>query len=131
MGRNFTETEVNHRRPVVVLGDAPYRALFSQVDPLGKEVRIGDGRFTVVGVLGKRPRPGGFDLSQDEYVVIPFTSYARQYGLRPRRIHGQEHLDVTIAVPGEQVSGRRPNARWKGHAHRHGLRSTRRTISRR
>src|SRR3990172_9134884 len=61
MGRPFTETEVNHRRPVVVLGDGPYRALFSQVDPLGKEVRIGDGRYTVVGVLGKRPSPGGFN----------------------------------------------------------------------
>jgi putative ABC transport system permease protein len=105
MGRNFTETEVNHRRSVVVLGNAPYRALFPNVDPLGKEVRIGDGRFTVVGVLGKRPSPGGFDLGQDEFVVIPFTSYARQYGLRPRWVHGQEHLDVSIVVvPRDQVS---------------------------
>jgi putative ABC transport system permease protein len=105
MGRVFTETEVNHRRPVVVLGDAPYRALFSNVDPLGKEVRIGDGRYTVVGVLGKRPSPGGFSLGQDEFVVIPNTAYARQYGMRPRRIHGQEHLDVTlVVVPREAVS---------------------------
>jgi len=105
MGRPFTETEVNHRRPVVVLGDGPYRALFSQVDPLGKEVRIGDGRYTVVGVLGKRPSPGGFNLGQDEFAVIPYSSYARQYGMRPMRIHGQEHLDVTIVVvPREHVS---------------------------
>ena len=105
MGRPFTETEVNHRRPVVVLGDSPYRALFSQVDPLGKEVRIGDGRYTVVGVLGKRPSPGGFNLGQDEFAVIPYSSYARQYGMRPTRIHGQEHLDVTIVVvPRERVS---------------------------
>ncbi|HEY7697093.1 MAG TPA: ABC transporter permease, partial [Vicinamibacteria bacterium] len=40
MGRSFTETEVNHRRSVVILGDAPYRALFRHVDPLGKQVRI-------------------------------------------------------------------------------------------
>jgi putative ABC transport system permease protein len=105
MGRVFTETEVNHRRRVVVLGDAPYRALFSQVDPLGKEVRIGNGRYTVVGVLGKRPSPGGFNLGQDEFLVIPYTTYAQQYGMRPRQIHGQEHLDVTIVVvPREDVS---------------------------
>jgi putative ABC transport system permease protein len=105
MGRIFTETEVNHRRPVVVLGDAPYRALFSNVDPLGKEVRIGDGRYTVVGVLGKRPSPGGFSLGQDEFVLIPNTVYARQYGMKPRRIHGQEHLDVIlVVVPREAVS---------------------------
>lgn len=105
MGRAFTETEVNHRRPVVVLGDGPYRALFQHVDPLGKEVRIGDGRYTVVGVLGKRPSPGGFNIGQDEFAVIPYSSYARQYGMRPMRLHGQEHLDVTIVVvPREQVS---------------------------
>jgi putative ABC transport system permease protein len=104
LGRVFTETEVNHGRPVVVLGDAPYRALFQNVDPLGKEVRIGSARYTVVGVLGTRPSPGGFNLGQDELVVIPHTTYARQYGMRPRRIHGQEHLDVTIVVvPREQV----------------------------
>jgi putative ABC transport system permease protein len=105
MGRLFTESEVNHRRQVVVLGDGPYRALFSQVDPLGKEVRIGERRYTVVGVLGKRPSPGGFNLGQDEFALIPYTSYARQYGMRPRRIHGQEHLDVTlVVVPREHVS---------------------------
>ena len=105
MGRAFTETEVNHGRPVVVLGDAPYRALFQNIDPLGKEVRIGNGRYTVVGVLGTRPSPGGFNLGQDEFAVIPYTSYARQYGMRPRRIHGQEHMDVTIVVvPREHVS---------------------------
>jgi putative ABC transport system permease protein len=105
MGRTFTESEVNHGRPVVVLGDSPYRALFSQVDPIGKEVRIGDGRYTVVGVMGKRPSPGGFDLGQDEFVIIPNTRYARQYGMRPRLIHGQSHLDVTlVVVPKESVS---------------------------
>jgi len=124
MGRAFTETEVNHGRPVVVLGDAPYRALFQNIDPLGKEVRIGNGRYTVVGVLGTRPSPGGFNLGQDEFAVIPYTSYARQYGMRPRRIHGQEHLDVTIVVvPREQV-GRDEAAREveKVMRIRHGLR---------
>ncbi|HJS75244.1 MAG TPA: ABC transporter permease, partial [Vicinamibacteria bacterium] len=105
IGRSFTETEVRHGRPVVVLGNAPYRALFQHMDPLGKEVRIGDGRYRVVGVLGRRPSPGGFDVGQDEFAVIPYSTYARQYGMRPGRIHGQEHLDVTIVlVPREQVS---------------------------
>jgi putative ABC transport system permease protein len=98
MGRSFSETEVNHGRSLVVLGNGPYRALFSNVDPLGKEIRIGSGRYTVVGVLGKRPSPGGFELGQDDFVVIPNTAYARQYGMRPGRIHGQEHLDVSIVV---------------------------------
>jgi putative ABC transport system permease protein len=105
IGRPFSETEVRHGRPVVVLGNAAYRALFQHMDPIGKEVRIGDGRYRVVGVLGRRPSPGGFDVGQDEFAVIPYTTYARRYGMRPGRIHGLEHLDVTIVlVPREQVS---------------------------
>ncbi len=108
MGRPFTETEVRHGRQVVVLGNAPYRALFQHMDPLGKEVRIGNGRFRVVGVLGRRPSPGGFDVGQDEFVIIPYTSYAHQYGMRPRRIHGEEHIDVTlVVVPREAVERER------------------------
>jgi putative ABC transport system permease protein len=98
MGRIFTEVEVTHRRPVVVLGDAPYRALFPNVDPIGKEVRIGDGSYTVVGVLGKRPSPGGFNIGQDEFTLIPFSNYERQFGMRPRGIHGEEHMDITVVV---------------------------------
>jgi putative ABC transport system permease protein len=105
-GRVFTEGEVAHRRSVVVLGNAPYRALFEHVDPVGKEVRIGDGRYTVVGVLGPRPSPGGFDVGQDEFVVVPHTAYERQFGLRPLRIHGQEHLDVTLVVVPRDGVGR-------------------------
>jgi putative ABC transport system permease protein len=98
MGRVFTEAEVTHRRPVVVLGDAPYRALFPNADPIGKEVRIGDGSYTVVGVLGKRPSPGGFNIGQDEFTLVPYTNYERHFGMRSHRIHGQEHLDVTVVV---------------------------------
>ncbi len=124
MGRPFTETEVRHGRPVVVLGNAPYQALFQHVDPLGKEVRIGNGRFRVVGVLGRRPSPGGFDVGQDEFVIIPYTSYARQYGMRPGRIHGQEHLDVTVVVVPKESVERDPAVREveKLMRIRHGLR---------
>jgi putative ABC transport system permease protein len=98
MGRIFTEAEVTHARPVVVLGNAPYRALFPNVDPIGKEVRIGDGSYTVVGVLGERPSPGGFNIGQDEFTLVPYTNYERQFGLRSRRIHGQDHIDITVVV---------------------------------
>jgi putative ABC transport system permease protein len=81
-----------------VLGDAPFRALFPNVDPIGKEVRIGDASYTVVGVLGKRPSPGGFNIGQDEFTLIPYTSYERQFGMRPRQIHGEEHMDITVVV---------------------------------
>ena len=54
-GRFFTEGEVSHRRRVVVLGQTPYQALFPNVDPIGKTLRIGNQPYTVIGVIGPGP----------------------------------------------------------------------------
>ena len=83
-GRFFTGTEVQYRRNVVVLGQTPYQALFepSGTDPIGKMVRVGAERYTVIGVFDKRPGVGGFNAGQDDFVVIPYTRYQRQFGLR-------------------------------------------------
>ena len=32
--------------------------------------------------MAKRPSPGGFNIGADDFVVIPFTTYAKQYGIR-------------------------------------------------
>ncbi len=79
LGRLFTPSEVEHRRQVVVLGQNPYKSLFPNIDPLGKKVRIGANEFTVIGVFGKRPSPGGFG-GADDFVVIPFTAQEKFYG---------------------------------------------------
>ncbi len=97
-GRFFTATEVKHRRGVVVLGQTPYQSLFAHTDPIGKEVRIGTQPYTVVGVLSERPSPGGFNLGQDDFAVIPYTKYQSQFGIRALRIEGGVHRDVMITV---------------------------------
>jgi putative ABC transport system permease protein len=83
-GRFFTGTEVQFRTRVVVLGQTPYQALFAQTgtDPVGKVVRVGAERYTVIGVFDKRPGIGGFNAGQDDFVVIPYTTYQRQFGVR-------------------------------------------------
>jgi putative ABC transport system permease protein len=78
-GRFFTNTEVDRRRRVVVLGYNPYDALFQKMglDPIGKKVRLGAIEYTVVGVLQKRPSVIG---DQDDFVVIPQTTHQVVYG---------------------------------------------------
>ena len=80
MGRLFLPSEVDHRRQVVVLGNAPWESLFPNIDPIGKVVRIGGNEFTVIGVLGKRPSPGGFSTGADDFAVIPFSAHEKFYG---------------------------------------------------
>ncbi len=82
-GRFFVPSEVEHRRQVVVLGQTPYQSLFPNVDPIGKQVRIGSNEFTVIGVVEKRPTPGGFNTGADDFAVIPYTTHAKFYGKVP------------------------------------------------
>ncbi len=95
MGRFFTQSEVQHRRLVVVLGNSPYKALFPNQDPIGKFVRIGSGVYEVVGVVAPRPSVGGFGTGQDEFAVIPYTTHQKLFGWQRRR--GNIHMGGTTA----------------------------------
>jgi putative ABC transport system permease protein len=78
-GRVFIPAEVEHRRPVVLLGNSPWQALFPNVDPIGKTVRIGSTPFTVIGVLGPRPSPGGFG-GADDFALVPYGTHEKLFG---------------------------------------------------
>jgi len=82
-GRFFNGTEVQYRANVVVIGNGPYQVLFGErgLDPMGKMIRVGNDRFEIIGVFDKRPSAGGFNLGQDDFVVIPYTAYQRIFGL--------------------------------------------------
>ena len=84
-GRSFTEGEVQRRKAVVVLGFSPYQALFERrgLDPVGKKVRIGALEYTVIGVIGKRPTMAGINV--DDYAIVPYTAYRKQFGSETRR----------------------------------------------
>jgi putative ABC transport system permease protein len=100
-GRYFNGTELQYRRNVVVLGNTAYKLLFEPAgtDPIGKFVRVGTQRFEVVGVFDKRPAAGGFSLGQDDFVVVPYTSYQRVFGLRVGRINRSGTItNVQISV---------------------------------
>ena len=100
-GRFFNGTEVQYRKNVVVMGNAPYQLLFGEagVEPIGKSIRVGNERFDVVGVFDKRPAAGGFNLGQDDFVVIPYTAYQRVFGLNAVRVSkNATFLPVQIAL---------------------------------
>ena len=80
-GRTFTEQEVERRKAVAVLGFGPYQALFERrgIDPIGKLVRVGAAEYTVIGVVDKRPSPGGLG-GADDFAIIPYTVFRKQFG---------------------------------------------------
>jgi putative ABC transport system permease protein len=107
-GRFFNGTELQHRRNVAVLGNTAHKLLFepSGTDPIGKYVRVGSERFEVVGVFDQRPTPGGFSLGADDFVVIPYTTYQRVFGLHAVTVRRNATVvNVQISMlPREEVS---------------------------
>jgi len=104
IGRFFTATEVDRRANVVVLGQSPYKALFPAIDPIGKKIRVGLAEYEVIGVLAKRPSPGGLAQGVDDLVVIPQSTYQKQFGLRAVDFgRGQMRPIMIGALPREGV----------------------------
>jgi putative ABC transport system permease protein len=78
-GQYFRATDVDTRRRVAVLGSNIARALFGDVDPLGRQVSIGGVRFRVLGVFAETGTT--FGVSRDDEVHIPVTAAQRLLGV--------------------------------------------------
>jgi putative ABC transport system permease protein len=77
-GRMLNETDENTRANVAVIGTDVVDNLFPAVDPLGKEIRVDGNSYEVVGIGQKQGTTLG--QSRDNYVLIPISSYLKQYG---------------------------------------------------
>ncbi|MFP4547484.1 MAG: ABC transporter permease [Fidelibacterota bacterium] len=86
-GRFLTGNDVRHSRQVVVLGKDVQEKLFPFSYPIGKDVKIGNKRFQVIGVLEERGEV--FGQSQDNRVIIPYTTFTKIYG---------QHRSVSIGI---------------------------------
>jgi putative ABC transport system permease protein len=83
-GRMFNETDLNNRSPVAVVGNDIVEHLMAGTDPLGKEIRIDGWTYQIIGVGTKKGTTLG--QSADNYVMIPITSFLKQYGVHNNSI---------------------------------------------
>jgi putative ABC transport system permease protein len=94
-GRFLSDRDVASRDNVVVLGSTTAKDLFGDVEPVGKNIKINDKRFTVIGVMA--PRGGGFfGISFDEIIAVPITTF--QSRLFTQRTASGEDAVQSIAV---------------------------------
>ncbi len=76
-GRFLIESDITHSTKVCVLFSDLNDTLFPHTNALGKDIRIGPEKFTVVGILEKRGNI--FGQSQDNFVGIPITTLMKYY----------------------------------------------------
>lgn len=71
-GRNFSPAEVRSGSNVALLGAEVAKNLFKDENPENKLVKIGNGKYRVIGVMASKG--SSFGQSGDRSVVIPITN---------------------------------------------------------
>ncbi len=97
-GRFFTDAESRHRRPVVVIGEDVYNALFPRIDPVGEWIDVDGQMFEVIGVL-RRPAVA-FPGSQDLRVLLPYFTMKKMFP------NAKENMLIVMAKPGMLAKAR-------------------------
>jgi putative ABC transport system permease protein len=95
-GRAFTGQEVQASLPVLVLGHDLAEKLFEGQDPLGREVKIFDIPYRVIGVVEKQGNL--FGMSLDKFAIAPATSPLKRFVNPPRVV---DALAVKANSPAE------------------------------
>lgn len=77
-GRNFTGEDIDHNRPVAIVGQTVVKSLFPAESPLGRKIKVADHAYTVIGTFATKGKSFGND--QDEVVVVPITRFLADNG---------------------------------------------------
>lgn len=80
-GRAFSVEEEQRAARVIVLGAGVADALFPDIDPLNRQVRIRGQRFNVIGVMEEQGNFLGLE-DGDNRMLIPINAYGTLYDLR-------------------------------------------------
>jgi putative ABC transport system permease protein len=76
-GRFLTEGDDLHHAQVCFIGTDVLKKFFPTVDPIGKTIRAGTNTYEVVGVATEIG--SAFGMSQDNYILIPFSTYYKDW----------------------------------------------------
>src|SRR5256886_4661184 len=71
-GRYFDDDDMKSRSKVCLLTEELARVVFPGADPVGLEIRVGELRFTIIGVFKERVATFGQSEIARESVIVPF-----------------------------------------------------------
>lgn len=99
-GRYFSQNESVSGKPVAIIGAEVARRLFSDLDPVGKEINISGFKTLVIGIFKKEGKGGLSDSGMDELMLIPLNFGRHFINFRNRNlnsdimIRGREGVSV-------------------------------------
>jgi putative ABC transport system permease protein len=85
-GRSINQADFDQARPVAILGKPVAEKLFPpSINPVGEMVRFDGSLFQVIGVF--EPKGSALGGNQDNFIVIPLTTFFQKYGRNEQDIH--------------------------------------------
>lgn len=81
-GRFINQKDVDEQRRVLFLGDEIAKRLFKEEDPIGKQVKLDNTPFTVVGVMKPKMQTSMNNGPDANRAIIPHTTFKNMYGNR-------------------------------------------------
>ncbi|MGK7390957.1 MAG: ABC transporter permease [Candidatus Cyclobacteriaceae bacterium M2_1C_046] len=79
-GRYFTQAETSAGRNVVIIGHNVQETLFPHnQDPIGKEIKINNRKFIVIGTFKEEGESFLGTPSNDDVALIPYETYRKMY----------------------------------------------------
>jgi len=75
-GRFLTQSDIDNRASVVLIGEYVRTELFGGQDPVGQEIKINNEVFTVIGLLEKKSSNVS-QGSDDDVILIPYSRATR------------------------------------------------------
>jgi putative ABC transport system permease protein len=111
-GRLLSHVDEEHRSSVCVIGSELAAKLFEGTDPIGREIRAGQGRYEIIGVVA--PKGSVLGQTQDNFVMIPLGTYRKEW-LKP-----QDSVQIFVEARSRQeMSAAVDEARMILRARRH------------
>lgn len=89
-GRFISSKNVENRERVAIVGQTVVKNLFAGEDPVGKEIRVKNIPFRVIGVLNSKGN-GTMGNDQDDVIFIPYTTAME-------RVEGVDYLRMVYVV---------------------------------
>ena len=100
-GEMFTDRQVTNGSQVCVIGQTVARELFQSESPIGKEIRMQNVSFKVLGVL-TRKGANMWGMDQDDVVLAPWTTI--KYRVSSTTMSGQNQTQATQVDPTTKVN---------------------------
>jgi putative ABC transport system permease protein len=111
-GRLFSDIDEDHRAGVCIIGADIAKKFFANTDPIGKEIRAGQGQYEIVGVAKAQGTVLG--QSRDNFVMLPLGTYRKEW-LAP-----QDSVTIFVQAKGpEWMDAAQDEARSILRARRH------------